>query len=46
MLKCVCIAGSANGRPTDSESVYFGSNPNPAASKKKKVNYTLLELEE
>ena len=27
------FAGSANGRPRDSESRYFGSNPNPAATK-------------
>ena len=25
-----CIAGSSNGRTTDSESVYLGSNPSPA----------------
>ena len=26
------IAGSSNGRTTDSESVYLGSNPSPAAA--------------
>src|SRR5690242_10359478 len=31
MLKFSHIAGSSNGRTTDSESVYQGSNPCPAA---------------
>lgn len=33
MVKLAYIAGSANGRPTDSESVYLSSNLSPAASK-------------
>ncbi len=34
-LESSVVAGSANGRQTGSEPVNLGSNPSPAASKKK-----------
>ena len=40
MVKLWSIAGSANGRPTDSESVNLGPSPSPAASKNMKIDNT------
>ena len=40
------IAGSANGRPTDSGSVNLGSNPSPAATKKNRREAIFFRLHE
>ena len=39
------IAGSANGRPMDSESINLGSNPSPAVGKMRNLEITKLFLE-
>lgn len=41
LLKLANIAGSSNGRTTDSESVYYGSNPYPAANIRTESDRTL-----
>ncbi len=45
MLKFSHIAGSSNGRTTDSGSVYLGSNPSPAAQKYMKCPKCNEEME-